>query len=204
MKVILRENLENLGKRGDIVDVAPGYGRNYLLPRKLAVQVTASNMKMVEMEQRIQKKKLEKEIVASRRVVDRLNEAHLTFERKAGDKDVIFGSVSAGDIKEALEKLGIEVEKKKILLDEPIKRLGNYTVPVKVFHDERAAVKVEVKREGEPEAAAEESVAAEQPGEKATGPESETAAQEGREGEPPAEADAQEERPEAEEGKPEK
>jgi large subunit ribosomal protein L9 len=148
MKIILRENIENLGKRGDIIDVAAGYGRNYLIPRKLATEVTPSNMKMIELEQKALRKKLEREVKTYQSVIDQLNQTSLTFERKAGDKDVIFGSVSAADIKEALDALGMNVEKKKILLDEPIKRLGNFTVPVKVFHDERAEIKIEVKKEG--------------------------------------------------------
>lgn len=148
MKIILKENIENLGKRGDIIDVAAGYGRNYLIPRKMALEVTLSNMKMVEMEQKALRKKLEREVQSYQGEIDQLNQVSLSFERKSGDKDVIFGSVSTADIKEALDKLGIEVEKKKILLAEPIKRLGNYTVPVKVFHDERAEIKIEVKKEG--------------------------------------------------------
>ena len=148
MKVILKENIENLGKRGDIINVAAGYGRNYLIPRKLALQVTPSNMKMVEMEQKALRKKLDREVESFQSVIDQLNQTSLTFERKAGDKDVIFGSVSTADIKEALDKLGLEVEKKKILLAEPVKRLGNYTVPIKIFHDEQAEIKIEVKKEG--------------------------------------------------------
>jgi large subunit ribosomal protein L9 len=148
MKIILKENIENLGKRGDVIDVADGYGRNYLIPRKLALQVTPSNMRMVEMEQKALRKKLEQEVQSFQSVIDQLSQTSLSFERKAGDKDMIFGSVSATDIKEALEKMGMEVEKKKILLAEPIKRLGNYTIPIKVFHDERAEIKIEVKKEG--------------------------------------------------------
>lgn len=148
MKIILKENIENLGKRGDIIDVAAGYGRNYLIPRKLAVQVTPANMKMVGMEQKALRKKLEQEVISFQTVIDQLNQTSLSFERKAGDKDVIFGSVSTTDIKEALDKLGMEVEKKRILLAEPIKRLGNYTVAIKVFHDEQAEIKIEVKKEG--------------------------------------------------------
>ncbi len=148
MKIILKENIENLGKRGDIIKVAAGYGRNYLIPRKLAIQVTPSNMKMIEMQQKALRKKLEKEVESFQSVIEQLNQVSLSFERKSGDKDVIFGSVSTADIKEALDKLGIEVEKKKILLAEPIKRLGNFTVPIKIFHDERAEIKLEVKKEG--------------------------------------------------------
>ena len=104
MKIILKENIENLGKRGDIIDVAPGYGRNYLIPRKLALQVTRSNLKMVEMEQKALRKKLEQEVISFQSVIDQINQTSLSFERKAGAKDVIFGSVSTADIKEALEK----------------------------------------------------------------------------------------------------
>ena len=148
MKVILKENIENLGKRGDIINVAAGYGRNYLIPRKLAIQVTSSNLKMIEIQQKALRKKLEKEVESFQSIIDQLNQVSLSFERKAGDKDVIFGSVSTSDIKEELDRLGLEVEKKKILLAEPIKRLGHFTVPIKVFHDERAEIKIEVKKEG--------------------------------------------------------
>lgn len=172
MKIILKENIENLGTRGDIIDVAPGYGRNYLIPRKLALQVTPSNLKMVEMEQKALRKKLEQEVKSFQSVIDQIKHTSLSFERKAGDKDVIFGSVSTTDIKEALEKLGMEVEKKRILLAEPIKRLGNYTIPIKVFHDELAEIKIEVKKEGAEEeekkpAASEEKISEEKEGLKA-------------------------------------
>lgn len=152
MKVILKENIENLGKRGDIIDVAAGYGRNYLIPRKLALEVTPTNMKTIEIDQRALRKKLEKEVVSYQSLMERLKQTSLSFERKAGDKDVIFGSVSIADIKEGLDSLGFDIEKKRILLDEPIKRLGNYTVSIKVFHDEQAEIKIEVKKEGETEA----------------------------------------------------
>jgi large subunit ribosomal protein L9 len=153
MKVILKDNIENLGKKGDIVKVAPGYGRNYLLPKKLALKVTATNMKMIEMVQKSLRKGLEKEMKVYLSLIEKLNAVTLTFTRKAGEKDAIFGSVSLTDIREALVELGFDIEKKKILLDEPIKRLGNYTVPIKVFHDDRAEIKLEVAREGGPEEA---------------------------------------------------
>lgn len=163
MKVILKESIENLGRRGDIVDVAAGYGRNYLIPRKLALKVTSSNMKMIEMEQQALRKKLEKDLLTYKDLADKLEQVTLSFERKAGEKDVIFGSVSTTDIREALEKLGLDIEKKKILLDEPIKRLGNYTIPVKVFHDQQAEIKVEVVKEGAMDEKREEGPAAEEP-----------------------------------------
>lgn len=150
MKIILKQDVENVGRKGDIVSVTPGFGRNYLLPKKLALEVTPSNLKMIEIERQALKKKVEKERQSFQDVIRRLNEVTLTFTRKAGEKDLIFGSVSASDIKDALDKLGFEVEKKKISLDEPIKRLGNYTVPVKVFHDDKAAVRVEVRKEETP------------------------------------------------------
>jgi large subunit ribosomal protein L9 len=153
MKVILKDNIEYLGKKGDIVKVAPGYGRNYLLPKKLALEVTATNMKMIEMVQKSLRKGLEKEMKVYLSLIEKLNTVALTFTRKAGEKDAIFGSVSVTDIREALVELGFDIEKKKILLDEPIKRLGNYTVPIKVFHDDRAEIKLEVAREGGPEEA---------------------------------------------------
>jgi len=147
MRVILRENIENLGKKGDIVHVAPGYGRNHLLPKKLAIEVTPSNMKMIEIQQQALKKGLEKEMVAYRDIVQKINLVKLSFIRKTGEKDVVFGSVSSSDIKEALDKLGFDIEKKKILLDEPIKRLGNYSVPIKIFQEEKAEIKIEVIKE---------------------------------------------------------
>ncbi len=150
MRVILRENIENIGEKGDIVNVAPGYGRNYLIPKKIAIEVTSRNMKMIEIEQKVLQKGLEKEMASYQEFIDRLNAVTLSFMRKASEKDIIFGSVSAMDIRDALVDQGFEVEKKKILLDEPIKRLGNYTVPIKIFHEEKAEVKLEVVKEGEP------------------------------------------------------
>jgi large subunit ribosomal protein L9 len=147
MKVILKQDVEKLGRRGDVVNVAPGFGRNYLIPRKMAIAVTATNVKMIEIERAALKKKLEVERKSYQSLVQKLNEVSLTFTRRAGEKDVIFGSVSAGDVKEALDGLGYEIDKKKILLDEPIKRLGNFTVPIKISTDDRAEVKIVVARE---------------------------------------------------------
>ncbi len=148
MKIILKENIENLGSKGDIVNVAAGYGRNYLLPKKLALEVTSSNMKMIEMEQASLRKNLEKDRISYQGAIQKLNEVSFSFERKAGEKDAIFGSVSVADIKEELDKLGFEIEKKKILLKEPIKRLGKYTVPIKVFLEDSAEIKIQVIPEG--------------------------------------------------------
>ncbi len=149
MRVILKQDVENLGRKGDIVNVAPGYGRNYLIPKKIALEVTSSNMKMIEIEQQALRKEVEKERASYQTLIEKLNETTLSFRRKTGEKDIIFGSVSSADLKDSLHELGFEIDKKKILLSEPIKRLGNYTVPIKIFHEDRAEVKVEVVKEGE-------------------------------------------------------
>jgi large subunit ribosomal protein L9 len=144
MKVILKQDVENVGRKGDIINVSAGYGRNFLLPRKLALEVTPSNMKMVEIERQALKKKVEQERLSYQGLIQKLNAVRLTFVRKAGEKDMIFGSVSASDIKSSLDGLGFDIDKKKIILDEPIKRLGNYIIPVKVYHDDKADIKIEV------------------------------------------------------------
>lgn len=149
MKVMLKQDVEKLGRKGDIVSVKTGFGRNYLIPRKLAVAVTQQNIKMIEVEQQALKKKREKEKLVSSELIEKLNQVTLTFARRASEKDVIFGSVTSADIKDELDKRGIEIDRKKIILDEPIKRLGTFTVPVKVYHEERASVTVIVTREAD-------------------------------------------------------
>jgi large subunit ribosomal protein L9 len=144
MRVILKKDVGNLGSKGDIVNVARGFGRNYLIPKKLALEVTSSNMKMIEIERQALKKKLEKERKSFEGLIQNLNQVVLSFKRKTGEKDMIFGSVSSSDIKDALDELGFEIDKKKILLHEPIKRLGNYSVPIKIFQEDKAEIKVEV------------------------------------------------------------
>ena len=152
MRVILKQDVEKLGRRGDIVDVAAGFGRNYLIPKRLALEVTSSNIKMIEIERKALKKKIDKEKLSYQELIQKLKQTVLSFKRKAGEKDMIFGSVSSSDIKDALQALGYDIDKKKIILEEPLKRLGNYTVPIKVYYDEQAEIKVEVwKEEGEGE-----------------------------------------------------
>jgi large subunit ribosomal protein L9 len=147
MRVILKQDVDKLGRKGDVVNVAVGFGRNFLIPKKLAIEVTASNVKMIDIERAALKKKVEVERKSFQGLVEKLNQTSLTFARRAGEKDVIFGSVSSGDIRDELARLGLDVDKKKILLEEPIKRLGNFTVPIKVYHDDRAAVKIAVVKE---------------------------------------------------------
>jgi large subunit ribosomal protein L9 len=145
MKIILKQDVENVGRRGDVVNVARGYGRNFLIPRRLAIEVTPSNLKAIELEKKALGKKNEQERLSYQSLIEKLSAVTLSFVRKAGEKDHIFGSVSAGDIKEALAGLGFDIDKKKISLDEPIKRLGHYTIPVRVYHDDKAEIRVEVK-----------------------------------------------------------
>jgi large subunit ribosomal protein L9 len=149
MRVILKQDVDKVGRKGDVVNVAAGFGRNFLIPNKKAIEVTPSNLKMIEIERAALKKKVEQERVSFQGLIEKLNQVTISFARRAGEKDVIFGSVSSGDIRDELVKLGFDVDKKKILLDEPIKRLGSFTVPVKIYHDDRAAVKVLVVKEEE-------------------------------------------------------
>jgi len=122
-----------------------------LIPKKMAVRVTPSNMKMIGIEQKALKKGLEKEMESYNEITERLNNTNLVFQRKTSEKETIYGSVSANDIKESLDKLGFNIEKKRILLEEPIKKIGTFTVPIKVFHEQQAEVKVEVNKEEEGE-----------------------------------------------------
>lgn len=157
MKVILKQDVENVGRKGDIVNVSPGYGRNYLIPRKLALEVTSSNLKMIEIERAALKKKVEAERQSFQDTIQKLNQVTLSFRRKAGEKDHIFGSVTAGDVKEALDAQGFAIDKKRIVLPEPLKRLGNHIVVIKVYHDDKAEIRVAIIAE---EAPAEEPPAA--------------------------------------------
>jgi large subunit ribosomal protein L9 len=153
MKVILKQDVENVGRKGEIVKVATGFGRNFLIPRKLALEVTTSNTKMIDIERQALKKKVDQERLSYQELISKLNQVSLSFARKAGEKDHIFGSVSASDIKDALDKLGFDIDKKRIALDEPLKRLGNYAIPVKVYHDDKAEIKVAVVKEEDETAA---------------------------------------------------
>jgi len=150
MKVILKQDVENVGRKGDVVNVTSGYGRNYLLPRKLALEVTSSNIKMVEIERASLKKKVEEERLSFQDTIQKLNQVALSFSRKAGEKDHIFGSVTTGDIKDALDALGFAIDKKRIVLPEPLKRLGNHIVVIKVYHDDKAEIRVAVVAEETP------------------------------------------------------
>jgi large subunit ribosomal protein L9 len=147
MEVILKEDIDKLGHRGDVVKVADGYGRNYLLPRKLAIEATKANKNIIEQMKaaavrRSAAEKGEAEILAKQ-----FDVVELEFSRKVGEKDHLFGSVTSADIAEALSAKGFHVDRRKIQLDEPIKSLGDFDIPIKLHRDVTARFKVSVKAE---------------------------------------------------------
>lgn len=147
MKVILREDVENLGKSGQIVDIAKGYGRNYLLPRGLAVMASSKNVRELEHQKKLIRVRQEKKKLESEELAKHLGTLSCTLSRKAGEEDKLFGSVTARDIQEALKEEGVEVDRKRIQLDEPIKKLGVYAVPIQLHPDVTASIKVWVVKE---------------------------------------------------------
>ena len=154
MEVILKEDVNKLGNRGDVVKVADGYGRNYLLPGKLAIEATANNKAVIEQMKGSAIRKSIKEKAASEEVAKQLDAIELTFERKVGENDHLFGSVTSGDIAQQLEAKGFDVDKRKIALEEPLKQLGEFHVPVKLHREVTAHVKVTIKSDAPDEVAA--------------------------------------------------
>lgn len=144
MEVILRDHVENLGRRGDVVKVADGYARNYLLPRKLALPATPGNLKIVERQRKIADAREAAEKSGAEAIAVRLTRTELTLARRVGEHDTLYGSVTAADIAEELEAKGFEIDKRKIQLDEPIKHVGEFSVPVKLHRDVVAHVPVKV------------------------------------------------------------
>lgn len=144
MQVILRDDLENLGKSGEVVNVRPGYARNYLLPRGLAVKATASDVARVEHEQRVIAARSAKLAKAAQAEADKLSQVSVSIARAVGEEDKLYGSVSSRDIAEALREQGVTVDAKKIQLDEPLKALGETEVPIKLGHGLLAKIKVSV------------------------------------------------------------
>ena len=147
MEVILRDHVENLGKRGEIVKVADGYARNFLLPRKLALPATDANRKWVERERKIAEARDMQERGAAEAIAARLTALELTISRKTGENDQLYGSVTNGDIAELLAAKGFDIDRRKILLPDPIKALGENSVPVKLHRDVTANVRVTVAKE---------------------------------------------------------
>jgi large subunit ribosomal protein L9 len=144
MEIILREHIDNLGRRGDIVKVAEGYARNYLLPRKLALAVTEANKRQIERERKVAEVRDAEEKQQADAVAQRLTDTPIEIARRVGENDTLYGSVTTADIAHALEGKGFSVEKKKIVLADPLKSLGEFTVPVKVHRDVTAQVKLKI------------------------------------------------------------
>ena len=147
MEIILQRDVPRLGDVGDIVRVKSGYARNYLLPRGLAVEASRRNVKLLEHQKRVVAVKREKENQSARLLVDKLAALKITVAARAGEEERLFGSVTSMDIEHALAEQGIAVERRRILLDAPIKRLGTYTVPIHLGLDVRGEVTVEVVKE---------------------------------------------------------
>jgi len=150
MEVILREHVENLGRRGEIVRVADGYARNYLLPRKLALLVTEGNRRQIERErEKFDAREAEERGVADA-MASRLANLEVEIARRVGETEALYGSVTTADIAEALAAKGFEVDRRKVQLHEPIKKLGEFQVPIKLHRDVSAPVKVKVVAEAAP------------------------------------------------------
>jgi large subunit ribosomal protein L9 len=144
MELILREDVENLGRRGDVVHVKGGYGRNFLVPRKLAMPVTPGARKVVEQERAAALRRDAREQSDAQQLSTMLAQVKLSFARKAGETGALFGSVTSLDIAEALHKKGYEIDRRRVQLEEPLKQLGEFTVPVRLHREVTASIAVEV------------------------------------------------------------
>jgi large subunit ribosomal protein L9 len=148
MEVILREHVDNLGKRGEIVKVANGYARNYLLPRKLALPATDGNRKHVERERKIVEAREANEKSQAEAIAARLAAVEITIARRVGETDQLYGSVTSSDIVDFLKEKGFEVDRRKLILPEPIKLIGDHNVPLKLHREVTVPLKVHVVKEG--------------------------------------------------------
>jgi large subunit ribosomal protein L9 len=146
MKVILQENVEKLGTRGEVVDVSDGYARNYILPRKLGILASEGNLKRLEQIRGSLSRKEASEKALAESLAAQIAATTISFTRKAGESDQLFGSVTSADIADALAAQGFTVDKRKIQLDDSIKLIGEYSVPVKLHYDVTATIKVVVTR----------------------------------------------------------
>jgi len=147
MKVILREDIKKLGKIGQIVDVADGFARNYLVPKGLAVEANTKNIRSMEHEKKIIYDKAKKQKDSAQDLASRISSMTLTIKAKAGEEEKLFGSVTTMDIAEALLNEGFEIDRKKISLEEPIKRLGNYSVQIKIHPEVSVPLNIQVVQE---------------------------------------------------------
>jgi len=148
MEVILRDHVEKLGQRGEIVKVSDGYARNYLLPRKLALPATEGNKKHVARERKIMETREAEEKSQAQAVASRLSTIDITIARRVGETEQLYGSVTAGDIAEFLKTKGFEIDRRKLILPEAIKTIGEHDVPLKLHREVTAPLKVKVVKEG--------------------------------------------------------
>jgi large subunit ribosomal protein L9 len=155
MKVILKQDIEKLGKTGEVVKVAPGYGRNYLIPQKMAIEATPGNVKVMEIEKLAQAKRDQRDKAAATILAKEIVKLSLTIERRAGEGGTLYGSVTGIDIAEKLAAHKIEIDKRKIQLEEPIKTVGEYQIPIRLHREVTVPVRVLVEAEAEPAAPAE-------------------------------------------------
>src|SRR5215471_9477580 len=147
MEVILKEDVVKLGSRGDVVKVAEGYGRNFLLPRKLAIEANAGNKKVIEQMRAAAVRRSAKEKAQAEELSKQFDGLSVSFQRRSGEHDQLFGSVTSGDITDALQHKGFNLDRRKIQLHEPLKTLGEFTVPVKLHKDVTAHLKVVIGKE---------------------------------------------------------
>ena len=147
MQIILQEDIDKLGHRGDVVTVKPGYARNYLLPRSLAIEATAGNMNALERIRTSLAKKTATELEAAKKQAELLTGVSLNFKRKTGENDQMFGSVTTGDLAEGLSAQGFKIDKRQVQLADPIKTIGEHDVTIKVFRDVVAHIRTIVEKE---------------------------------------------------------
>jgi large subunit ribosomal protein L9 len=147
MEVILKEDVAKLGSRGDVVKVAEGYGRNYLLPRKLAIQATAGNKQVIEQMKAAALRRSAKEKAQAEELAKQFDGISVSFLRRSGEHDQLFGSVTSSDLAEALEKKGFNIDRRKIQLHESLRTLGEFTVPIKLHKDVTTHLKVVIEKE---------------------------------------------------------
>jgi len=144
MEVILLENVPSLGKAGDIVQVAVGYGRNFLIPQKLAMEATPQNIRIWEQQREVFRHKKSKELERVREEAQRIESISFTIRRTAGESEKLFGSVTSLDLQKALQEQGIVVDRKKILLPHPLKKLGSYSIPIKLHPEVTAQMNIQI------------------------------------------------------------
>jgi len=147
MEVILKEDVAKLGARGEVVKVAEGYGRNFLLPRKLAIEATSGNKKVIEQMKAAAVRRSAKEKAQAEELAKQFDGLAVSFQRRSGEHDQLFGSVTSSDIAEALEKKSFQIDRRKVQLHEPLRTLGEFTVPVKLHKDVTAHLKVVIEKE---------------------------------------------------------